>query len=195
MRNQIKQANQINSFSARLCLFSGIQRNSLSGNAGKPSWNNHVSVYSVYILCDLCSSIYIFIAVLHQTSQVLGSRKFSINAVHSLYGSKIHRPTLYLTQFLFRWPCVSESTTRDKWSDPKVKLHSFQSFELWGTIVSKEARSEQTFCSFLYSSRKKSIDWEFRNQGFSSYFFSTIIVWSWKPQDTHRVCVYHNASK
>lgn len=42
----------------------------------------------------------ILVAVLHQVSQVLlGFRKFSINAAHSLYGSKVHRPTVYLIQY------------------------------------------------------------------------------------------------
>lgn len=75
-----------------------------------------------------------FVVVPHQilTEPHKGFRKFSISAVHSFYGSKRtsnpkpflvedkQRPVVYLTQSRTTWPCISKSSTRDKWSDPKV---------------------------------------------------------------------------
>lgn len=132
MRNQRKQANQISSLCAPLCLSSGIQRNSLPEKAGRPSRNKPFSVYrvSIYALCvqtkrhfavlnqiptgspglqkilHKCCSFFIWIQEKIYAISLPGRRQTGTDTQASLTLSPSARPR------------IPKGSPRDKWPEP-----------------------------------------------------------------------------
>ena len=124
MRNQIKEANQINSLSSPLCVFSGIQRNSLSEKGGKPSRNSTLEFTEYTFRCFLfkCRTT-VSIAVLHQIpTSSPGLQKIFHRCCSFFIWTPGTQANCVPNSVPSTGPCVSDSTTQDKWSDPEVNF-------------------------------------------------------------------------